>query len=72
MDERNLVPLIFETYAAELTERVVRLASRLVLEVACGTGVTWAMPVGLDDAVTITATDLNQSMIDHPSASAQR
>ena len=66
MYERYLVPLIFEPYAEDLTERVAGLESRSVLEVACGTGVvTRALSAGLDEAVSITATDLNQPMVDH-------
>ncbi len=64
--ERFLVPLIFEPYAADLTIRIADLGSRSVLEVACGTGVvTRAMSAGLDADTVITATDLNQPMVDH-------
>jgi len=67
--ETHLVPLIFEPYAADL---VLRLASRSparVLEIAAGTGVvTRALASVLPEHVSIVATDLNQSMLDHASA----
>lgn len=64
-----LVPLIFEDYAADL---VSRLTSRhlwhpltRVLEIAAGTGVvTRTLAARLPENVSITATDLNQAMLD--------
>lgn len=62
--ERCLVPLIFEFYAADLAARVAKLGARNVLEIAAGTGVvTRALAAQLPDA-RITATDLNQPMLD--------
>ena len=37
--ERLLVPLIFQSYALDLAERLARFAPRHVLETAAGTGV---------------------------------
>jgi SAM-dependent methyltransferase len=60
-----LVPLIFETYAADLAGRLGDLSSGAVLEVAAGTGVvTRALAEALPSAVAITATDLNSDMLD--------
>ncbi len=62
--EKGLVPLLFEPYAEDLTDRVVARAPSRVLEVAAGTGVvTREIAVALP-AAWIVATDLNQAMID--------
>ena len=64
--ERYLVPLIFEPYARDLAERVAAAKPRQVLEVAAGTGVlTRALAARLPADARMTATDLNQPMIDH-------
>ncbi len=64
--DRHLVPLIFEPYAQDLATRLGRVDVGSVLEVAAGSGVvTRAMADGLSQRVAITATDLNQPMIDH-------
>lgn len=64
--DRLLVPLIFEDYAADLVARLDRVNASSILEVACGSGVvTRAMAAGLPPSVELTATDLNQPMIDH-------
>lgn len=66
--ERFLVPLIFEPYGDDLAERVDGLGPRTVLEVAAGTGVvTRALSSRLPSATAITATDLNQPMVDFAS-----
>ena len=63
--DRYLVPLIFEEYAADLAERVSDLPAGDVLELACGTGVvTRALAQTLGPELAITATDLNQAMLD--------
>ncbi len=60
-----LVPLIFDPYADELARRLRALESGSVLEVAAGTGVvTRRLASVLPAAVSITATDLSQAMID--------
>ncbi len=63
---RYLVPLIFETYAQDLAERVAALNPASVLETAAGSGVVARAPVPLlpSDA-EYTVTDLNQPMLDH-------
>jgi SAM-dependent methyltransferase len=71
--ETHLVPLIFAPYAGDLANRVAtRLPSR-VLEIAAGTGVaTRALDAVLPDQVAITATDLNQPMLDQAAAAGTR
>lgn len=60
-----LVPLIFEPYAADLANRLAARTLSSVLEIAAGTGVvTRAMASLLPEQVAITATDLNQAMLD--------
>lgn len=67
--DRLMVPLIFEPYARDLAERVARGRPRDVLEVAAGTGaVTRALAARLGDDAAITATDLNQPMLDRAMA----
>ena len=67
--DRLMVPLIFEPYAADLAKRVAEAAPRAVLETAAGTGVvTRAMASRLPAGVHITATDLNQPMLDYAKA----
>ena len=67
--DRYMVPLIFEPYAEDLVARLGALAPPgewSLLEVAAGSGVvTRAMAAGLPASVAITATDLNQPMLDH-------
>jgi SAM-dependent methyltransferase len=71
--EKYLVPLIFESYAADL---VIRLASKSIghiLEIAAGTGVvTRALATALPDSVSIVATDLNQAMLDQASSTGTK
>ena len=64
-----LVPMIFEPYAADLVARLAARSLAQVLEIAAGTGVvTRAMATTLPEAVSIVATDLNQSMLDQAAA----
>lgn len=64
--DRHLVPLIFEPYAADMVARLTETDPHSVLEVAAGSGVvTRAMAAGLENAVSITASDLNQPMLDY-------
>jgi SAM-dependent methyltransferase len=68
-----LVPLIFEPYAADLAARLALRPLERVLEIAAGTGVvTRAMAAALPEAVSIVATDLNQSMLDQAAARGTR
>jgi len=63
--EQFLVPLIFQPYADDLAQRVAALTPEAVLEVAAGTGVvTRALSSRLPASSAITATDLNQPMVD--------
>ena len=67
--EKYLVPLIFETYAADLANRLASKSLTRVLEIAAGTGVvTRNLASVLPESVTIVATDLNQQMLDLASA----
>ena len=67
--DRFLVPLIFETYAHDLTGRIIDARPRHILETAAGTGVlTRAIATRLPQAVRIVATDLNQPMLNQAAA----
>jgi ubiquinone/menaquinone biosynthesis C-methylase UbiE len=67
--DRFLVPLIFESYALDLAERLAKTEPRDVLETAAGTGVlTRAIAKRLPASTRIVATDLNQPMLDHAAA----
>jgi SAM-dependent methyltransferase len=69
--EAYLVPLIFQPYAPDLVDRIASRIPRRVLEVAAGTGVvTRTLAARLPERVSIVATDLNQSMLDHASTLA--
>jgi len=64
--QRYLVPLIFETYAHDLAERLAQIRPQKVLEIAAGTGVlTRAMALRLPTQARIMATDLNRPMLDY-------
>lgn len=64
--ERYLVPLIFQPYAPDLVNRLPSGSLSRVLEIAAGTGVvTRELAQALPADVTIVATDLNQSMLEH-------
>ncbi|QQC65745.1 class I SAM-dependent methyltransferase [Paraburkholderia ginsengisoli] len=63
--DSQLVPLIFEPYAADLAKRVAARQPSRVLETAAGTGVvTRAMAHALPAHVELIATDLSQPMLD--------
>jgi len=62
---RHLGPLLFEPYAEDLARRLAGFEGRL-LETAAGTGIaTRAVLHSLGGRASITATDLNQAMLDH-------
>src|SRR5215470_8082519 len=67
--DRHLGPFIFEPYAQDMAERVARFGPRRLLETAAGTGiVTRALARALPESTAITATDLNQAMVDYAAA----
>ncbi|MEO8335094.1 MAG: class I SAM-dependent methyltransferase [bacterium] len=67
--ESHFVPLIFESYAVDVANRLATRPLTRVLEIAAGTGVvTRALASSLPPTVTIVATDLNQAMIDQAKA----
>ncbi len=67
--DRYLVPLIFEPYAIDLARRLLSADPMQVLETAAGTGVlTRAIASHLPADAQITATDLNQPMLDRAKA----
>ncbi|MEO5618589.1 MAG: methyltransferase domain-containing protein [Candidatus Eisenbacteria bacterium] len=62
--ERHLVPVIFDPYAEDLVGRIAAREGLSLLEVASGTGVvTRRLLSGLPTSARITATDLNEAMI---------
>lgn len=64
--DRYLVPLIFESFAADLAERTAALAPSTVVETAAGSGVvTRALAHRLGADVRLVVTDLNQPMLDY-------
>lgn len=64
--DEYLVPLIFAPFAEDLVARLRDRDITSVLEVAAGSGVvTRAMAAELPATVSVTATDLNQPMIDY-------
>jgi SAM-dependent methyltransferase len=71
--ETYLVPLIFEPYAVDLSNRLASRMPARVLEIACGTGVVTRKLVSvLAESASIVATDLNQAMLDTASAVGTR
>jgi ubiquinone/menaquinone biosynthesis C-methylase UbiE len=63
--DRNLGPLLFAYYAADIARRVATLNPRRVLETAAGTGiVTRALRDALPAGASLMATDLNAPMLD--------
>lgn len=63
--ESHMVPMLFMPYAAEMAARVAAHSPRDVLEIAAGTGaVTAELLAQLPADATLTATDLNQAMLD--------
>jgi ubiquinone/menaquinone biosynthesis C-methylase UbiE len=63
--DRNLGPLLFADYAADISRRVATCQPRRVLEIAAGTGIaTRQLRNQLPDGVELTATDLNPPMLE--------
>ena len=70
--DRHLGPFLFAPYAEDLAGRVAGLGPQRLLETAAGTGiVTRALAGALPSATAITATDLNQAMVDYAAAKTQ-
>ena len=64
--DRYLVPLIFETFAQDIAQRVAALSPSAVLETAAGSGVvTRALTPRLAPDTSYVVTDLNQPMLDY-------
>jgi ubiquinone/menaquinone biosynthesis C-methylase UbiE len=64
--DRYLVPLIFESFAQDIAQRVAALSPRTILETAAGSGVvTRALTPRLSPDASYVVTDLNQPMIDY-------
>src|SRR4051794_29129692 len=64
--DRYMVPLIFQTYAADIARRAVSLSPSAILETAAGSGVvTRALAPMLPRDARYIATDLNQPMVDY-------
>ena len=64
------VPLLFAPYADDIVERVAATGAEHVLELAAGTGaVTRKLAALLPASASITATDLNQPMLDRAARS---
>jgi ubiquinone/menaquinone biosynthesis C-methylase UbiE len=63
--DRNLGPLLFTGYAADIASRVAALTPRRVLETAAGTGIlTRTLRDALPASSSLMATDLNAPMLD--------
>jgi ubiquinone/menaquinone biosynthesis C-methylase UbiE len=64
--DRYIVPLIFESYAQDLAQRIAALSPNSVLETAAGSGVvTRALAPRLSPDARYIVTDLNQPMLDY-------
>ena len=64
--DRYMVPLIFESYARDMSQRAAALSPKAVLETAAGSGVvTRALAPRLAPDARYVVTDLNQPMLDY-------
>jgi ubiquinone/menaquinone biosynthesis C-methylase UbiE len=71
--DRYLVPLIFESYARDISRRAAALSSKAILETAAGSGVvTRALAPKLSPDASYMATDLNQPMLDYAATRQDR
>lgn len=67
--DTHMVPLIFESYAADLAQRVAATAPLRVLETAAGTGVvTRALAPLLSESADYIVSDLNPPMLERAAA----
>ena len=62
--DRCLGAAVFRPFAVDLAHRVARLRPSSVLEIAAGTGILTAEILAAAPDVTVTATDLNQAMVE--------
>jgi len=62
--ERWLVPTVFRPFAIDLAERVAKCRPRRILELAAGTGVVTQELVAAVPDAEVTATDLNEAMVE--------
>jgi SAM-dependent methyltransferase len=62
--DRYLADLLFNDFARDIARRTAALAPRDILETAAGTGLATAAILDLLPDASLTATDLNQAMID--------
>jgi len=70
--EEYLVPLIFDVYAEKMADKVTSFNPKKVLELAAGTGVaTKALSQKSITGLDLTATDLNQDMLNQASLYCQ-
>src|SRR5215470_11897609 len=64
--DRHMVPLIFESYARDISQKAAALSPKAVLEIAAGSGaVTRALAPKLSPDARYVVTDLNQPMLDY-------
>ena len=71
--DRYMVPLIFESYARDISQRAAALSPKAVLETAAGSGVvTRALAPKLSPDARYVATDLNQPMLDYAATRQDR
>src|SRR3984957_16026367 len=71
--DRYLVPLIFESFAQDIAQRVAALSPRTILETAAGSGVvTRALTPRLPPDASYVVTDLNQPMVDYAASRQPR
>ncbi|MDI1266741.1 MAG: class I SAM-dependent methyltransferase [bacterium] len=67
--DRYMVPLIFEPYARDISQRAAALSPKAVLETAAGSGVvTRNLAPKLSPDARYVVTDLNQPMLDYAAA----
>jgi SAM-dependent methyltransferase len=69
--DQHLGPLMFEPYAAEIAERLDG-SERDILETAAGTGIVTRAILACLPSSTVTATDLNQAMLDLAASKTSR
>src|SRR5262249_2990545 len=68
--DRYLVPMLFAPYAEVVARRAANLHPQTVLETAAGTGIATQSLAKTLPGASITATDLNQPMIEQGTAKA--